>query len=259
MNENIRGLVVDHRIPLFNRRGVIVFIHGMWGNAKYFENWAEYSVEEGFEIYSVNLQGHGGSRTRKPSLNEVSIFDYVADVRRIIEHIGNCKNLFLVGHSMGGLIAQKLASEGLCEKVAFVASAPPRFIPVIGPILWKIPKYLHNIALLQAFVPSTEDIFDLILNNIEEEKRDQYLDHFGSESAKVAIQVACGAIAVRNILVPSLVVGGTKDKMTPALVQQAIRKKYGSDYVEFNCGHMPMIESNWHVPIEYILKWLDAS
>jgi pimeloyl-ACP methyl ester carboxylesterase len=52
----------------------------------------------------MNLRGHHGSRPVR-DIGKVSLTDYVADA---LEVAAALKNPIVIGHSMGGLIAQKV-------------------------------------------------------------------------------------------------------------------------------------------------------
>src|SRR5207249_11885309 len=69
----------------------------------------------GYTGYALNLRGHHGSKP-VDDIGRVRFADYLADARAAAAAIGNP---IIVGHSMGGLLAQKLAELG--EPPAVVA------------------------------------------------------------------------------------------------------------------------------------------
>ena len=84
----------------------IVFVHGYTGNSR---NWA-FTVpalrEVGFRTISMDLRGHGQSA--KPTRQEDYALGLMAeDVYQLLSQLG-VREYFLVGHSMGGRIAQIL-------------------------------------------------------------------------------------------------------------------------------------------------------
>jgi len=83
----------------------IVFVHGYTGNLR---NWALTvpALTECFRTVSMDLRGHG--RSSKPPRAEDYNYDAMAeDVYGLLSHLG-ISDCYLVGHSMGGFIAQRL-------------------------------------------------------------------------------------------------------------------------------------------------------
>jgi pimeloyl-ACP methyl ester carboxylesterase len=66
---------------------------------------------------------HGGSPVSKP-LNKCTIADYVDDVRSVAATLPATP--VLIGHSMGGFIAQKYLETAKAPAAVLVSSAPPR-------------------------------------------------------------------------------------------------------------------------------------
>ena len=83
----------------------VLLIHGMFGGARYWEKYQGYLAQCGYESHAMNLRGHHGSRPVR-DIGKVSLDDYVADA---LEVAAALKNPIVMGHSMGGLIAQKVA------------------------------------------------------------------------------------------------------------------------------------------------------
>jgi len=97
--------------PLFlenkESREIIVFIHGFMGSPRQFDRLAELSHKNGYNALSVLLPGHGGT------LREFSSSTYRmwgAHLNSEIERLSECfDKIWLVGHSMGGLLALTVA------------------------------------------------------------------------------------------------------------------------------------------------------
>jgi pimeloyl-ACP methyl ester carboxylesterase len=100
----------------------LVFIH-YWGGSR--RTWAEViaPLSKRFRCIAMDLRGWGKSDHHA---NDYSLFAQTDDVEAVIGAL-KAKNFVLVGHSMGGKIAQILAGrrpEGL-RAVILVAPAPP--------------------------------------------------------------------------------------------------------------------------------------
>lgn len=257
--ERIGDLLLERAIPSGTRKGPpLLFVHGMWGGSWYWVNYMRAAAEAGWEAWALNLRGHHGSR-RVQDLGQVSVLDYVEDVR---DCLGSLGQVVLIGHSMGGLIVQKIAETGGIRAVVALTSAAPRGIIVLRwPVLSRMVRYLGPIVGSRAFVASHADATALVLNQLPPDRRAWAYERFVLESGRAARELAFGLIAVDQARVrcPLLVVGAERDVITPAAVQRRIARKYGADYREMaGHGHMLMLEDEWERPFKAILEWVEA-
>ncbi len=257
----INGLILEHYIPENKKYCYpLLFIHGMWGGSWYFKNYITFAVAKGYEVYAINLRGHHDSG-HVMNLGKVSIMDYVKDVKVVLEKIGPS---VLIGHSMGGLITQKIVSLLTKEQVpgaVFITSAAPMWIPVVTlRLLSRILKirYLKAMLFNRAFMFYKDDFDALMLNFIGEREAFNIFSCSVLESGRVARELAIGLIKVNEMSVtcPTLVVGAQEDLMIPVRVQEKIANKYGSDFILIHGhGHMLMLEEGWRGSISKILEW----
>ena len=95
-------LAVEHR-PLTSPRARLVIVHGYAEHRGRYASLIARLEERGVECHSFDLRGHGesqGARAHVPRF-----FDYLDDLQRVIATVPNGAPLFLLGHSLGGLIA----------------------------------------------------------------------------------------------------------------------------------------------------------
>lgn len=255
--ERIGDLLLERVIPTGKTKSPpLVFVHGMWGGSWYWTNYLKAAAEAGWDAWAINLRGHHGSRPI-PDLGRVSVLDYVQDVLDCLRRLGE---VVLIGHSMGGLIAQKVAETGGVRAAVALTSAAPRGILVLSwPVLSRMVKYLGPIFRSRAFTSSRADADALVLNQLPLDRQAWAYERFVPESGRVARELAFGLIAVDEARVrcPLLVVGAERDTITPAAVQRRIARKYGADYREMaGHGHMLMLEEGWERPFQQILEWI---
>jgi len=98
---------VGPHAPLFLERptdkGIVVFIHGFMGSPRQFDRLAETVYREGRSAATLLLPGHGGSAKEFESGTFERWQGYVdAEVERFAK---DYNDIWLVGHSMGGLLA----------------------------------------------------------------------------------------------------------------------------------------------------------
>lgn len=234
----------------------MLFVHGMWGGVWYFRDWMTYASKH-TSVYAFNLRGHHDSLSDL-NVGNVSIFDYIEDVIRMLRKIG--RPTILVGHSMGGLICQAVAAreKELVKGLVMVCSAPPRGIFIRGGVVWRMmrSRYMRAILCNKPLALRFEDAYALMLNNVSD-SRDAF-GNFVSESGRAAREIILGCINIsaKEITCPKMILAGTADRMIPLGAQEALRKKYSPKTCrKYSGGHFPMIESNWEMQIQDILEF----
>jgi pimeloyl-ACP methyl ester carboxylesterase len=258
--EKVGDLLLDHapaRAPA--RRHPLLLVHGMNGGSWYLRSYLEAAAGAGWDAWAVNLRGHWGSRP-VADLGRISILDYVEDVRDCLAALGPA---VVLGHSMGGLVAQKIAEEGRARAAVFITSAPPRGIVVLRwAVLSRMWRHAGVIFLSRPFLPSPEDAAALIANRLPREVAERLYPQLVPESGRAARELALGSIGVdaSRVRCPVLVVGAEHDVITPAVVQRKIATKYAATYLEAaGHAHMLMLEEGWERPFDAILAWIDRA
>ena len=239
----------------------VLLIHGMFGGGWYFEDWARFLGGKSFPVYVIKDLHEG------EDLNKVDFYTYVKKSTQVAERINGitAKKIIILGHSMGGLIAQKIAETNpeLVEGIILVTSAPPKGISsmswnVANAMFKHIPSLVFNLPLKIDKKSALELIFNWLGG---EEKKEYFLKKLVPESSRVAKQLAFSQISIdeKKVNCKSLVVVGRYDKLLPLKVQVGIAEKYDSDYTLFLSGHMPMLEYGQEEIIRGILHWIDKN
>jgi pimeloyl-ACP methyl ester carboxylesterase len=113
--------MVRKRLPGRDRpRGVVLLVHG-FGQNRYTwhirgRSFSTFLAAEGFDVWNVDLRGHGRSR-RFSDAWAGAMDDYVRDdmpacVEEALLHTGDTR-VFFIGHSMGGIIGYCAAASSL--------------------------------------------------------------------------------------------------------------------------------------------------
>src|SRR2546429_3627461 len=132
----------------------------MWGGSWMWDNWLGFFAGRGYACYALNLRGHHGSKPVR-DIGRVPFHDYLADARGVAAAIGSP---ILVGHSMGGLLVQKLAEVADPPAVVLLTPAAPRGIfPLCTLELLRLSlKHAHEMLLSRAIRPSFEEAETLL-------------------------------------------------------------------------------------------------
>ena len=213
---SIGDLLLDVSLPARVSRPPVLMVHGIMGGAWYFAKWLQYFSARGHPAYALNLRGHHGSRPIE-NFGQVSVMDYVVDVRDATagiraRHPG--APLVLVGHSMGGLVAQKAAESASPAAVILLSSVPPRGIPLLSwPLFLRELKHVSAMLTSRAITVNPRDAADLFLNRVDPTEVASFVPLWAPASGRVGREITFGRIAIeeKRVTSPVLVVAGADD------------------------------------------------
>ena len=259
MPVEIAGLKVERVTPRGPARGQpILFLHGMWAGSWMWDNYLGFFAGRGYAGYALNLRGHHGSK-RVDDIGRVKFADYLADARAVAAAIGNP---IVVGHSMGGLLAQKLAELGDPPAVVALTPAAPRGIfPLCTLELLRVSLvHLHELLLARAILPTRAEADALLLGRIPAAERRTAFERLVPESGRMAFDIAVAGVPVdaARVRCPMLVVAGREDRITPAKMVEKIARKYRAELrVWDEHAHMVLLEPGWELIAGEVASWLD--
>lgn len=239
------------------RESPILFLHGAFADHRAFGNYMHFFSAAGFDCYAASHRGRLGFPPK--NAEGVCFRDYLDDTMRMIGALP--RPSIVMGHSMGGLTAQKVAEAGRCRAMVLLASAPagmltaqvrslPAFIPVLPSILRGKP-----------FRPSPAAIARVALNRVPEAERQRILAGFVPESGRVYWEMMTGAIRVNSadVKCPVLCVGGMEDRIISRRLIQQTARKYQACLREYpQHAHWLLEEPKWESIAGDILVWLKA-
>jgi alpha-beta hydrolase superfamily lysophospholipase len=93
-------------VPEGNPRAILAIVHGFGEHSSRYPHVVEGLVPRGYAVYGFDLRGHGRSPGQRGHINAWA--EYREDVRAFLQMIGEKepgRPVFLLGHSMGALIA----------------------------------------------------------------------------------------------------------------------------------------------------------
>jgi pimeloyl-ACP methyl ester carboxylesterase len=153
----LRDLEVLH-YPAAHPRAAppLVFVHGAFSGAWCWRPMMALCAEAGYDCRAVSLRGHGLSPDGA-HLNRYCIDDYVDDLAQVVASLPAPP--VLIGHSMGGLVAQRYLSRGPVAALALLASVPP--YGLAGSACYLAALNPHLLWLLNCFQFGGRQDFDL--------------------------------------------------------------------------------------------------
>lgn len=253
---SIGGLSALVAAPSTETGPPVLFVHGYFGRAIAFERMMDCLVNKGHRCVAIDLRGHGDSM-RPKDLGRVSIHDYADDAERVARELGDP---IIVGHSMGGLIAQLLAARGVGRGAVLMAPAPPRGIPVMSVKLALAQfRYMPAIMMSRPVVPGRSDLRALVVNRVPEAEQEVVLDMLVPDSGRAGREMSVVGVPIdpARVRVPVLVISGDCDLFIPLSRSRRVAARYGAPIrVAPGRGHMLIIEPGYEELCDWIAEWM---
>jgi pimeloyl-ACP methyl ester carboxylesterase len=254
----------------------VVFIHGLWLHASSWAPWLELFRAAGYDPVAPGWPGEPDSVTEARQNPELvagtSIDDAAAHYTKIIDSVD--ASPILIGHSMGGLLAEKLLGQGI--GVAAVAIDPAQIKGVLPLPLAQLRAALPalgNPANLRKSVALTENQFRFGIGNAlsEEESAELYSKWaipaparplFEAATANFSLHSQAKVDTANQARGPLLLISGTEDHTVPDISTRSTLKQYRhsaavTELRQFeHRGHSLTIDNGWKEIADAILQWL---
>ncbi|KAA0005617.1 MAG: alpha/beta hydrolase [Thermoplasmata archaeon] len=218
----------------------MLLIHGMWGSASQWNEFLKY-----FKACNIKARAIEYKKNER-----ASFMDYVKEVAEVAE------NEVIVGHSMGGLIVQKVAEITKIKAGIAIGSAPPHGIKFGSfSLTLSSMRYLPKILMKKPFIPSYGFVRKYLLNCINEERAREIYSSLLPESPKAAYEVFMGKVKVdeRKVNSPMLFIALKDDRVAPVELEERIASKYKAKLAVLNGCHW--IFDSPHEIAEQIIKF----
>jgi pimeloyl-ACP methyl ester carboxylesterase len=192
-------------------------------------------------------------------VGRISVYDYVEDVREVSTALGNP---ILVGHSMGGLLVQKLAESCNPPAVVAITPGPPRGICALSTAMLVRTAIRHADAILlsRPLLLSWQEANRLTLNGLPCDEQAQVYERLTPESGRAALEVALLGVDVNEsrFRCPMLLIAAGKDNTTPAKMVGKIARRYKVECRTYSDhGHMIIMEPGWERVARDMADWLN--
>ena len=262
-----KGLELLHQAPKSGGTGgpPLVFLHGAFAGAWV---WAEHVLPwfaaRGYDAYALSFRGHGASDGAE-DLHDLGTADYVEDVRSIL-------SLFeappvLIGHSMGGYIAQRVVEDFEVPAYVLMASVPPTGL--MGPAMtmamlqpWLLGR-LFEIQWGDGTMVGRKTLREAFFwKDMPEALVLSYLARVQNESRRATLELYWPAMPdlARLLRVPALVLGARQDRLIAAPhVYQTAALLGTSPRLFPDMGHAMMLEPGWEDVAEHIHGFLNKA
>lgn len=224
----------------------ILVMHNWMGDSTSYDFMLPYLNTDEFTYVFVDLRGYGRSKEMQ---GEYSVEEASADVIQLIESL-NWDKFHLVGHSMSGMIVQKIAAENPSRVKSIVAITP---VPASGsPAPKEMMSFFESAAL------NNDDAAMLCVNTLTSNRYTKafaknmvtYLRQSSTAEARLGYlkMFSCTDFSesVKGLRVPILVLFGEYDfEGSEACMRNTFLNWYPNAQLECcqTAGHYPMIET----------------
>lgn len=250
----------------------IVFIHGMFMTSDNWTEWQKYFTKNGYKTSAPAWPQHDKTVAE---MNDPKNYDALAKLtlEEVLNHYRQIlreKKVkpILIGHSMGGLVAQILLSENLASAAVVLDSAPPRGVFIVSTTFlranWKIitPFASRNKPIIQNLESFSASFCNA---QSEAEQKRIFSTYAVPESKRVGLGplTKVGSLNEDNARGPLLLFAGSEDRIIPARLTYENFEVYEDTpgYTEFHLAdgkdHCLMLSQGWEALAETSRLWLE--
>jgi len=254
----------------------VVFIHGLWVAKAAWQPWIDRFAAAGHEAVAPGWPGEAETveeTRRNPDAQAgVGIDQVAAEFSRAARAFDTPP--VLIGHSFGGLIAQKLLGQGVGSGAVAISPAPMK--GVLGLPLAQLraaSPVLGNPANRPKAKGLTKAQYKYGFGNLltDEESAELYDRTAIPSPAKPLFEAAFANFSPRSPAMvevnnahrgPLLIIAATDDHTVPASSSRASFKRYHkspavTEIVEFGRGHSLTLDHGWEEVADHVLGWLE--
>ena len=263
----VRGVPIAHRewLPDGDARGTVVIAHGINEHSGRYEHVAERLVRDGWMVAALDHRGHGLSGGRRAAVERFD--DWITDLDSYVRDVlaGAPRPLFLLGHSLGGLIATVYALHHQDALDGLVLSSPSVMPAKLSPATLRAGRFLSRWA---SNLPTVALRLDAVSRDpdVVAAYRADPLVHLGKVRARTGSEILRAIDEVHHdisrLRLPVLAVQGTVDKLVDPGAAQWVDSHVGSSdhtlHIYDGLYHEIFNEPERDAVLDDVAGWLDA-
>jgi alpha-beta hydrolase superfamily lysophospholipase len=247
-------------------RAALAVVHGFGEHSGRYQSVVDALVPRGFAVHSFDHRGHGRSPGQRGHVHGWAEFRQdVGAFLDLVRAVEGDRPIFVMGHSLGGLMVLEFAlhhPDGLC---GIIASGPSLAPPGISPFLLALGRFLSR--LWPRFSMDTRLDSSRISRDpavVEAYRNDPLVHRLGSARLGAEMQRAVAWVHAHadRWRLPLLVVHGGADRLVPSEGSRAFHAK-----VTFGDKELRILPGGYHEPhndvdreefLEYLAAWLES-
>jgi non-heme chloroperoxidase len=253
--------------PSGRAKPTVLMIHGGFSGPWVWDGFAGKFEAAGYRVERPALRFHDMDPPPE-ALGQTSLSDYVADLDEIIGTYESPP--ILVGHSLGGLLAQMLAARREIKACVLLAPSAPWGVP---------PATLFEIGAAQAMLlqpgfwtkilsPDSVIAGWHYLDRYPPEEQKIMFKRFGPESGRATFEIMhwgldmsrASEVEARDVTCPMLLLAGVEDRIHPPGTVERTAALYDKALFETLPGmsHWLIGEPGWDRVCDRALAWLET-
>ncbi|MBX7453523.1 alpha/beta hydrolase [Mycolicibacterium sp. 3033] len=238
----------------------VLLLHGLFSRPSLMQAWARVLRDAGFPCHVPPLPGRDPSDD--VALRRTGIADMVDVAVGAYDAIG--EPAVVIGHSLGGLLAQKVAAARRPRAAVLLASVPPGVLwPQLRTLRWFVPS-LPSVAAGRPFLPSPDVMRAVPLRTLDTTEQDRVIPELVCDSGRVFRQLMAGAPVVRvaaaDVSCPVLCVSAGEDRNVAPWMSRRLAARYGAHHqIHPRLPHWIIAESALGQVAPPVLAWLRAT
>jgi hypothetical protein len=223
---------------------MLYFIHGLNGSAAEWDPFLTYFAEKGYTSRAIELQ-------EGLNLRKIHFQDYVDKVISIVQ-----SDDIVIGHSMGGMIVQKVAERTSIKAGVCICPSPPKGIEMKSLSFLSQIRYLPFIIARIPFLPSFSLAQNHFLNDIPLKEAQRRYKKLRKQSAIVSYEILKARIPVDETQVDCALffIARNNDRMISAEIVTRIATKYNGPIRYIDGAHY--IFSDFRPVDDYIYEFI---
>ena len=244
----------------------IIMVHGAFCGGWSFERFRTPFEAAGYTVLTPDLRGHADGESGS-KVAGVSMSDYAADIAKLCAE--QSEPPVLLGHSLGGLVAQLAARKARIHALALLAPSPPW-----GVATWSFEEAAtaFGVQVMGAFStgamePDRGLMRMYSLDRMSADDREAAVARLRPESA-TAIRETLNwwldpfmttSVGAGSIGAPALVIAGERDVVHPPTTARATAERIGGRFETMpGMSHWLLGEPGWEDVAARVLTWLSA-
>jgi acylglycerol lipase len=222
-------------LPDAEPKAALLVVHGLGEHSGRYGNLVNYFTPRGYAVYALDHYGHGKSEGQREYVERFD--DYTSTLKAYFDKVAAWqpgKAIFLVGHSLGGLISATYLLDHQADFAGAVLSAPAVKVPedtsplllITGRIMSRLLPTLGVLALDSSGVSRDPEVVRAYVNDP--------LVFTGKTTARLGAEIVDAIQRVQaeaaTLTLPLLVLQGSADRLVdPAGADQFYRAARSAD------------------------------
>ena len=201
-------------------RRALAIVHGFAEHSGRYDHVGAWFAAREFAVHAYDQRGHGRSEGERGHVDAFSrLLDDLDSFLDVVRHEHPEQPLFLLGHSMGGLLTASLLAERKPDLVGAVVTGPPLALgPGTSRMKLRMARTLRRFAprmKLGAGISASELSRDPEVVKAYEDDPLVFRQATATFAAELLDAVARAAEAGRNVRAPMLLLHGEADRVCP--------------------------------------------